>query len=57
MSRRDPTSDPHIPAPTVTHLAVGLNGKDMVTVDTVWTENTSVGASFDLVGPQGDVTP
>lgn len=57
VSRRDPTSDPHIPAPTVTHLAVGLDGKDMVTVDTVWTENTSVGASFDLIGPQGDVTP
>ena len=57
VSRRDPTTDPHIPAPTVTHLAVGQDGKDMVTVDMVWTENTSVGASYDLVGPQGDIIP
>ena len=39
----------------MTHLAVGQDGKDMVTVDMVWTENTSVGASYDLVGPQGDI--
>jgi len=53
VSRRDPHTDPHIPAPAVTHMAVGQNGKDMVTVDTVWTENTSVGSSYDLAGPQG----
>jgi len=53
VSRRDPTSDPHIPAPAVTHMAVGQNGKDMVTVDTVWTENTSVGSAYNLAGPQG----
>jgi hypothetical protein len=52
VSRRDPL-DPHIPAPVVTHMAVGQNGKDMVTVDTVWTENTSVGSSYELPGPQG----
>ena len=52
MSRRD-SQDPHIPAPVVTHLAVGQNGKDMVTVDTVWTENTCVGSSYELPGPQG----
>jgi len=53
VSRRDPLADPHVPAPEVTHMAIGQNGKDMVTVDTVWTENPSVGASYDLVGPQG----
>ncbi|KAL7536229.1 hypothetical protein ACHAXR_007008 [Thalassiosira sp. AJA248-18] len=53
VSRRDPLTDPHIPAPIVTHMAVGQDGKDMVTVDTVWTENTSVGSAYDLTGPQG----
>jgi hypothetical protein len=57
VSRRDPTVDPEIPAPTIKHLAVGQDGKDLVTVDMVWTENTSVGASYDLVGPQGDLFP
>ncbi len=47
MSRRDP-SNPHVPAPIVTHLAVGKDGRDMVTADAVWTENSGVGA-----GPQG----
>jgi len=57
VSRRDPLSDPHVPAPTVKHMAVGQDGKDMVTVDTVWTENTSVGSAYDLSGPQGGITP
>jgi len=52
VSRRDPT-DPHVPAPTVTHMAIGENGKDLVTVDTVWTENTSVGRTHDPSGPRG----
>mmetsp|Transcript_6604 Transcript_6604/g.14379 ORF Transcript_6604/g.14379 Transcript_6604/m.14379 type:complete len:555 (-) Transcript_6604:63-1727(-) len=47
VSRRDP-SDPHVPAPIVTHLAVGKDGRNMVTADAVWTENSGVGA-----GPQG----
>jgi hypothetical protein len=57
VSRRDPKADPHIPTPTVTHMAVGRSGKDMVTVDAVWTENASVGAAYDLLGPRGDVAP
>ncbi len=57
MSRRDPKTDPHVPAPAVTHMAVGRSGRDMVTVDAVWTENASVGAAHDLVGPRGDVVP
>lgn len=57
VSRRDPKTDPHIPTPTVTHMAVGRSGKDMVTVDAVWTENASVGAAYDLVGPRGNVSP
>ena len=57
MSRRDPKTDPHIPTPVVTHMAVGRSGRDMVTVDEVWTENASVGAAYDLVGPGGDVVP
>ena len=57
MSRRDPKTDPHIPTPAVTHMAVGRSGRDMVTVDAVWTENSSVGAAYDLVGPAGDVVP
>lgn len=55
VSRRDP-SDPHVPEPTVTHMAVGQSGKDMVTVDTVWTENTIVGAARELIGPKGNIT-
>ncbi len=47
VSRRDP-SDPHVPVPIVTHLAVGKDGRDMVTVIAVWTENSGVGA-----GPRG----
>lgn len=57
VSRKDPTSDPHIPTPTVTHMAVGHSGKDMVTVDMVWTENASVGVAYDLVGPRGMIAP
>lgn len=57
VSRRNPRVDPHIPAPAVTHIAIGNDGKDMITVDTVWTENTSVGRECTLVGPQGDETP
>ncbi len=57
VSRRDPRVDPNIPAPAVTHIAIGQDGKDMITVDTVWTENTSVGREYSLVGPQGDETP
>lgn len=53
VSRRDP-SDPHVPAPAVTHLAVGKDGRDMVTVDVAWTENTSIGAPRVLSGPNGD---
>ncbi|EJK46269.1 hypothetical protein THAOC_35071, partial [Thalassiosira oceanica] len=54
VSRRDPLTDPHVPAPTVTHMAVGDSGRDMVTVDEVWSENTSVGAARELTGPGGD---
>ena len=54
VSRRDPLTDPHVPAPTVMHMAVGDNGHDMVTVDAVWSENTSVGAPAELIGPRGD---
>lgn len=57
VSRRDRVNDPHIPVPTVTHMAVGSSGKDMVTVDTVWTENLSVGTSGSIVGPKGSITP
>jgi hypothetical protein len=57
VSRRDPRVDPNIPTPAVTHIAIGQDGKDMITVDTVWTENTSVGKEYTLVGPQGDETP
>mmetsp|Transcript_8600 Transcript_8600/g.14620 ORF Transcript_8600/g.14620 Transcript_8600/m.14620 type:complete len:1015 (+) Transcript_8600:109-3153(+) len=57
VSRRDPRVDPNIPTPAVTHIAIGQDGKDMITVDTVWTENTSVGREYTLVGPQGDETP
>eukprot|EP00986_Skeletonema_menzelii_P016899 scaffold16368_cov155-Skeletonema_menzelii.AAC.2 len=57
VSRRDPRVDPNIPTPTVTHIAIGQDGKDMITVDTVWTENTSVGRECTLVGPQGDEAP
>lgn len=53
VSRRDPLTDPHIPAPTVTHMAFGRDGKDMVTVDVSWTENNSVGSKYDLAGPFG----
>lgn len=38
-------------------MAVSRDGKDMVTVDAVWTENTSVGASYGLKGPQGSTVP
>jgi len=57
VSRRDPSIDPNIPTPAVTHIAIGHDGKDMITVDTVWTENTSVGKEYTLVGPQGDEIP
>ena len=57
VSRRDPRVDPNIPTPAVTHIAISQNGKNMITVDTVWTENTSVGKEYSLVGPQGDETP
>ena len=52
VSRRD-ASDPYIPAPSVTHMAVSKDGKDMVTVDTVWTENTSVGTTYEIPGTSG----
>ena len=35
-------------------MAVGASGRDIVTVDTVWSENTSVGAPRELTGPRGD---
>lgn len=57
VSRKDPKADPHIPTPTVTHMAVGRSGKDMVTVDAVWTESASVVAAYDLLGPRGDIAP
>ena len=57
VSRKDPKYDPHIPTPTVSHMAIGRTGKDMVTVDTVWTENASVGKAYDLIGPQGTIVP
>lgn len=57
VSRKDPKVDPHIPTPTVSHMAIGRTGKDMVTVDTVWTENASVGKAYDLIGPQGTIVP
>ena len=41
----DPDEEFPMPAPTVTHMAMGENGKDIVTVDTVWTENRSIGSS------------
>jgi len=56
VSRRDPINDPHIPAPAITHLAFGQNGRDLVTVDTSWTENTSVGCNYTLQGPTGSTT-
>ena len=37
-------------------MAVGQSGKDMVTVDTVWTENTTVGAACVLTGPNTSIT-
>jgi hypothetical protein len=37
-------------------MAVGQSGKDLVTVDTVWTENTIVGAACNLLGPKGNIT-
>eukprot|EP00578_Thalassiosira_sp_NH16_P014380 CAMPEP_0181114976 /NCGR_PEP_ID=MMETSP1071-20121207/21188_1 /TAXON_ID=35127 /ORGANISM="Thalassiosira sp., Strain NH16" /LENGTH=1123 /DNA_ID=CAMNT_0023199157 /DNA_START=98 /DNA_END=3469 /DNA_ORIENTATION=- len=52
VSRRD-AADAHVPAPAVTHLAVSEDGRDMVTVDAVWTENTSVGASHLVGGGTG----
>lgn len=57
VSRRDPRVDPNIPTPAVTHIAIGQDGKDMITVDTVWTENTSVGKEYTIVGPQGEDIP
>lgn len=57
MSRKDPKYDPHITTPTVSHMVIGRTGKDMVTVDTVWTENASVGKAYDLIGPQGTIFP
>lgn len=56
VSRRDP-SEPHVPAPCVTHLAVGKDGRDMVTVDLVWTENASVGRACRLPGSRGAAAP
>ncbi|KAL3789893.1 hypothetical protein HJC23_010578 [Cyclotella cryptica] len=57
VSRRDRTKDPHIPVPAVTHMAMGKHGKDLVTVDKVWTENLSVGSSSNLVAPKGSIIP
>ncbi|KAL9191189.1 hypothetical protein ACHAXT_000895 [Thalassiosira profunda] len=55
VSRRDPTVDPHVPAPAVTHVAVGADGRDLVTVDVTWTENASVGRAAALKAPRGTV--
>ena len=57
VSRRDRNNDPHVPVPTVTHMGVGKNGKDLVTVDMVWTENLSVGTTRSIVAPNKNVIP
>lgn len=57
VSRRDRNNDPHVPVPTVTHMGVGKNGKDLVTVDMVWTENLSVGTSRNIVAPNKAIIP
>jgi len=42
-STRDPDVDPTVPAPAVTKLGMSKDGRDLVTIDEVWTENASAG--------------
>ena len=55
VSRRDCDNDPHVPVPTVTHVSMGGQGKDLVTVDEVWTENLSVGSLQSITSPNNKV--
>ena len=44
ISRRSP-DDPSVPAPQVTHLCLSESGDDMITIDTILTENTGSGGA------------
>ena len=55
ISRRA-SSDAAAPSPNVTHLSLSESGDDMITVDTILTENSGVGASR-RVRPQGGSGP
>ena len=44
ISRRSP-DDPAVPAPQVTHLCLSESGDDMITIDTILTENTGSGGA------------
>lgn len=36
-------------------MGIGKNGKDLVTVDMVWTENLSVGSARNIIAPNKDI--
>jgi hypothetical protein len=57
VSRRDCNKDSHIPVPSVTNMAIGKNGKDLVTTDIVFTENLSVGSPCSIDAPNNAVVP
>ena len=47
VSRKEKT-DPQLPKPEVTHLAMSKSGDDMITVDTMLSENQHVGVSREV---------